>query len=184
MFNTGYIIQCCNRVINPTVPLIMLGVVEPVWVNSVTICRGPVHFAVQILQIYHVYHSFHPNVNQNTKLYACSNHWLFGGWGLVGGGDSSRTWATHSLIFMSNVHFSTNSRFIYYSDVLWAPCYLKSPAIPPFVQPFVQATPKKTSKLCVTGNCERNPPHTGGFSKRACNAENISIWWRHHDLIF
>ena len=40
---------------------------------------------------------------------------------------------------------------------------------------------KETSKLHVTGLCEGNPPVTGGFpSQRACNAENVSIWWRHH----
>ena len=40
---------------------------------------------------------------------------------------------------------------------------------------------KKISKLCVTDLCEGNPPVTGGFpSQRASNAENISIWWRHH----
>ena len=40
---------------------------------------------------------------------------------------------------------------------------------------------KKTSKLRITGPCEGNPPMTGGFpSQRANNAENVSIWWRHH----
>ena len=40
---------------------------------------------------------------------------------------------------------------------------------------------KKTSKLCVTGLCEGNPPVTGECpSQRASNAENVSIWWRHH----
>ena len=40
---------------------------------------------------------------------------------------------------------------------------------------------KKTSKLCVTGICVRNSPVIGGFpSQRASNAENVSIWWRHH----
>ena len=33
---------------------------------------------------------------------------------------------------------------------------------------------KKTSKPRVTGLCERNSPVTG-------DAENISIWWRHHE---
>ena len=41
---------------------------------------------------------------------------------------------------------------------------------------------KKTSKLRVTGFCEENSPVTGEFSaQRACNAENVFIWWRHHD---
>ena len=44
---------------------------------------------------------------------------------------------------------------------------------------------KKTLKLCVTGLCEGNSPVTGEFpAQRASNAENISIWWRHHAKIF
>ena len=39
--------------------------------------------------------------------------------------------------------------------------------------------PKKTSKLCVDGLCEGNPPVTG-----ASNAENVSIWWRHYAVAF
>ena len=43
-------------------------------------------------------------------------------------------------------------------------------------------TSKKTSKLCVTGLCERNSPGTGEFpSQRASSAKNVSIWWRHHE---
>ena len=40
---------------------------------------------------------------------------------------------------------------------------------------------KKTSKLRVTGLCAGNSPETGEFpAQRASNAENVSIWWRHH----
>ena len=42
---------------------------------------------------------------------------------------------------------------------------------------------KKTSKLRVTGLCAGNSPETGEFpAQRASNAENVSIWWRHHAL--
>ena len=42
---------------------------------------------------------------------------------------------------------------------------------------------KKTAKLGVIGLCEGNPAVIGGFpSQRASNAENVSIWWRHHEL--
>ena len=41
---------------------------------------------------------------------------------------------------------------------------------------------KKTSKLRVTGLCEGNSPVSGEFpAQMASNAENVSIWWRHHD---
>ena len=40
---------------------------------------------------------------------------------------------------------------------------------------------KKTSKLRVTGLCEENSPVAGEFpEQRASNAENVSIWCRHH----
>ena len=40
---------------------------------------------------------------------------------------------------------------------------------------------KKTSELRVTGLCARNSPGTGEFpAQMASNAENVSIWWRHH----
>ena len=39
-----------------------------------------------------------------------------------------------------------------------------------------------TSKLSVTGLCEVNSPVTGEFpSQRACNDENVSIWWHHNE---
>ena len=40
---------------------------------------------------------------------------------------------------------------------------------------------KKTSKLRVTGLSAGNSPVTGEFpTEMASNAENVSIWWRHH----
>ena len=42
----------------------------------------------------------------------------------------------------------------------------------------------KTSKLRVTGLCARNSTGTGEFPvQMASNAENVSIWWRHHSCI-
>ena len=41
---------------------------------------------------------------------------------------------------------------------------------------------KKTPKLPVTGLCEGNSPVTGEFpTQRASNAENVPIWWSHHE---
>ena len=40
---------------------------------------------------------------------------------------------------------------------------------------------KKTSKLRVTGLCVGNSPEADEFPTQvASNAENVSIWWRHH----
>ena len=41
---------------------------------------------------------------------------------------------------------------------------------------------KKISKLRVTGLCAGNSPVTDEFpAQKASNAENLSIWWRHHE---
>ena len=46
------------------------------------------------------------------------------------------------------------------------------------------ADQKKTSKLRVTGFCVGNSPVTGEFpAQRASNADNVSIWWRHHEWL-
>ena len=42
---------------------------------------------------------------------------------------------------------------------------------------------KQSSKLRVTGLCAENSPATGEFpAQRASDVENVSIWWRHHDV--
>ena len=42
---------------------------------------------------------------------------------------------------------------------------------------------KKTSKLRATGLCAGNSPETCEFpTQMARNAENVSIWWRHHEF--
>ena len=44
-------------------------------------------------------------------------------------------------------------------------------------------TPKETSKLRVTDLCVGNSPVSGEFHAQwASDAENASIWWRHHGM--
>ena len=50
-----------------------------------------------------------------------------------------------------------------------------------FLNRLCRQKSKKTSKLRVTGLCARNSPEAGEFpAQMASNAENVSIWWRHH----
>ena len=43
---------------------------------------------------------------------------------------------------------------------------------------------RRPSKLCVTGLCAGNSSVICEFpAQMACNAENVSIWWRYHDHI-
>ena len=54
----------------------------------------------------------------------------------------------------------------------WARRRLKSPASRLFAKPFVEVQIKENIKA------------PGGFpAQMASNAENVSIWWRHHELI-
>ena len=51
-------------------------------------------------------------------------------------------------------------------------------------QPFVQKQIKENIKLRVTGICEGNSPLTGELpAQRVSDAENSSIWWRHHEWV-
>ena len=60
----------------------------------------------------------------------------------------------------------------------WARWRLKSPVSRLYTQPFIPAQMKENIK----GLCQWNSPVTGEFpAKRASNAENVSIWWRHHE---
>ena len=51
-----------------------------------------------------------------------------------------------------------------------------------FLNRLFRRRSKKTSKPRVTGLCAGNSPGTGEFpAQMASNAENVSIWWRHHE---
>ena len=50
---------------------------------------------------------------------------------------------------------------------------------------FYSGANQRKHQLRVTGLCVGNSPGTGEFlAKMASNAENVSIWWRHHDTIW
>ena len=63
----------------------------------------------------------------------------------------------------------------------WVRWWLKHRRLDCLLNGWYRRILKKTLKLGVTGLCEGNPPVAGGFlSQRASDAENVSIWWRHH----
>ena len=58
---------------------------------------------------------------------------------------------------------------------------LKSPASRLITEPFIQAQIKEN--IPATGIYAGNAPVTGEFpAQMASNAENVSIWWRHHEF--
>ena len=53
-----------------------------------------------------------------------------------------------------------------------------------FLSRLFRRRSKKTWKLRGTGLCAGNSPGTGEFpAQMASNAENVSIWWRHHVVV-
>ena len=48
---------------------------------------------------------------------------------------------------------------------------------------YLGADQSQHQKLRVTGLCVGNSPVPGEFpAQMASNAENVSIWWRHHEM--
>ena len=97
----------------------------------------------------------------------------------------------HKCFHWTESHFELwtvlGSRFIHPGTLLWChnecdgtsnhqhlDCLLKC---------LLKLRSKKASKPHITGLCEGNPAVTSGLpSQRTSNAENVSIWWRHHEL--
>ena len=88
-------------------------------------------------------------------------------------------------IFEYIVYTIKHAYHLFYITVTskWAQLRLKSPASLLFTQPFIQTQIKENIKA------PRHWPLCGEFTgtdefptQRASYAENVSIWWRHHDL--
>ena len=73
----------------------------------------------------------------------------------------------------------------HYSDIIMGPMASQITTLTTvLLNGLFRLRPKKTSKLRVTDLCEGNSPVTGEFTgQRASDAENVSIWRRHHALL-
>ena len=70
---------------------------------------------------------------------------------------------------------------IHYNDVIMGAVSSQNTSLTIVLNGWFRRRWKKTSKLGVTGLCAGNSPGTGEFpAQMASNAENVSIWWRHH----
>ena len=66
----------------------------------------------------------------------------------------------------------------------WPRWRLKSPASRLFTESFIQAQIKENTKAPRHWPLCGEFTETGEFpAQRSSNAENVSIWWRHHELI-
>ena len=71
----------------------------------------------------------------------------------------------------------------HYSDVIIGAMASQITSVAIVYSTVYSGRSKKTSKLRVTGLCAGNSPATGEFpAQMASNAENVSIWWRHHNV--
>ena len=93
----------------------------------------------------------------------------------VTNGFSLQTW---DVFFVVNPHIITLTS-------KWGRWHLKLPASRLFTQRFIQAQITENIKaLCHWPLCGEFTG-TGEYpAQRASNAENVSIWWRHHVLFF
>ena len=70
---------------------------------------------------------------------------------------------------------------LHYSDVILSALAFQITGVAIVCSTACSGRSKKTSKPRVTGLCAGNSPVTGEFpAQKASNAENVSIWWRHH----
>ena len=80
-----------------------------------------------------------------------------------------------------NKHKQNSFLFIHYDDVIMGAIASQITSLTITYWTVYRRRSKKTSKLRVTGLCAGNSPGTGEFpAHMASNAENVSIWWRHH----
>ena len=76
----------------------------------------------------------------------------------------------------------TQSSLNHYSDVIMGAMASQITSLAFFTQPFIQAQIKENIK--ASRHWLMSGEFTGEFPARmASNAENVSIWWRHHGLV-
>ena len=73
---------------------------------------------------------------------------------------------------------------IHYNDVIIGTMACQITSLTIVYSTVYSGADKKKLKLRVPGLCLGTSPMTGAFATQmASNAENVSIWWRHHELL-
>ena len=85
---------------------------------------------------------------------------------------------------MKGVCFGVVRCITHYDDVIMSAMKSQFTSITIVYSTFLSGRgSKKTSNVRVTGHCAGKSPGTGEFpAEMASNAENVSIWWRHHEI--
>ena len=99
--------------------------------------------------------------------------------------DEHRTTSIESRNESKSLHFlilTFKSGEHQYSDVITIAITSQPTGVKRLLNRLFRRRSQKISKLYVIGLCEGNSPVSGEFpAQRTSYAENISIWWRHHD---
>ena len=91
----------------------------------------------------------------------------------------------NKVVIMTNFQLS-NTQHLHYNDVIMRAMVSQITSLATvYSTVYSRRRSKKISKLRVTGLRVGNSPVPGEFrAQMASNAENVSIWWRHHVLTF
>ena len=90
----------------------------------------------------------------------------------------------HTRRYIPQTGLNVNPTIQHYNDVIMGAIASQITRLTIFLlNRLFRRRSKKTSKLRVTGLCAGNSTVTGEFpAQMASNAENVSIWWRHHGV--
>ena len=82
-----------------------------------------------------------------------------------------------------NIYRRQNVNDVHYNDVIMGAISSQITSLTiVYSTVYLRRSSNKTSKLRVTGLCEGGSLVTGEFpAQRASDAENVSMWWRHHE---
>ena len=122
--------------------------------------------------------------NENTSSYSLQHQRSYSGPGHQSVGiTSEKIHKNRKILLELPCLFRNNFQVClvsHYGDVIMGAIASQITSLTLFTQPFIQ-TQIKEIKLRVTGLCAGNSPGTCEFpAQMANNAENVSIWWRHH----
>ena len=93
-----------------------------------------------------------------------------------------RLLAVSLVKILGNIIYITCITYLHYNDVIMS-AISNHRRLDGSLNRLFRHRSRTTSKLRVTGLCKGNSTVTGDFpSQRASNAENVSIWLRHHGL--
>ena len=94
-------------------------------------------------------------------------------------------WSSRNYIQICTSIFATYGTYIHYSDAVVSAMASQITSASIVCSDICSGADQRKHQSSTSSAFVKrgNPPVTGGFpSQRASNAENVSIWWRHHDM--